>query len=127
MKKLSILAVDDHEDICALLAENLGRAGHRVTCASDGRKAANCLGAQNFDLIITDIVMPEMDGLELIAEVKRRQPAAHLVAMSSGSRYLSRGDCLNLATSLGAHAVLPKPFSAQELMQAVDHAFPPEA
>ena len=124
MKTLSILAVDDQEEICALLAENLGRAGHRVTCAFDGRQAADCLDSQDFDLVITDIVMPEMDGLELIAVVKKRQPAAHLLAMSSGTRHMSRGACLNLAASLGAHAVLPKPFNAKELMQAVDHAFP---
>ncbi len=123
MKTLSILAVDDHEEICALLAENLGRAGHRVTCAHDGRKAADCLADREFDLVITDIIMPEMDGLELMAEVKKRQPAAHLLAMSCGTRYLSQGDCLNLAASLGAHAILPKPFNKKELMQAVDHAF----
>ena len=125
MKTLSILAVDDHEEICSLLVENLGRAGHNVTCAFDGRKAADCLAKQDFDLVITDILMPEMDGLELIAEVKKRQPSAHLLAMSGGTRHLSQGDCLNLAATLGAHAVLPKPFNSRQLLQAVDRAFGP--
>lgn len=116
---LSILVADDEESIRDLLRHCLTRAGHRVTCASNGEEARRLLLGAVFDLIITDIVMPEGDGFELIAAVKEYQPRARILAISGGGKYLQGFDCLKMARGLGAHGIVSKPFDWEDLRTAL--------
>ncbi|MES2692274.1 MAG: response regulator [Verrucomicrobiota bacterium] len=122
---LSILVADDEEGIRQLLHHWLEHAGHTVTCVGCGRDASRLLQARPFDLIITDIVMPDGDGFELIAEFRRARPAARILAISGGGKYLQSGDCLRMARGLGAHAGVMKPFTRQQLQEGIDAALVP--
>ncbi len=121
---LSILVADDEVGIRELLTEFLGRAGHRVTCASCGEEARRLLLGTTFDLVITDIVMPDGDGFELIASVKQHQPRARILAISGGGKYIQGADCLKMARGLGAHGMVMKPFDWEELRSALANVLP---
>lgn len=114
-----IMVVDDEEPIRAAMAAVLCRAGHRVTVAGDGEEALAKFGPDRFDLVITDIVMPRMDGIETVRALRRCHPALRIIAIS-GSESGDRGLYLKAATALGADATLPKPFRAADLQQAVE-------
>lgn len=117
---LSILVADDEEGIRQLLSHWLQRAGYQVTCVDCGQEAARALRARPFDLIITDIVMPDGDGFELITEFRRAQPATRILAISGGGKYLQGADCLRMAKGLGAHGAVMKPFTREQLLAGVD-------
>lgn len=112
----AILVVDDEPDIVTTLVQLLQREGHRVTSASDGKQAIACLGKVAFDVVITDLFMPEVDGAQLMMVIRRVQPNAAIVAMSGGGVYMSPHEALAMARRLGAVAVLPKPFGRAELI-----------
>ena len=79
-----ILIIDDDILICQLLRRILEQLGHRVTDAQDGRKGLNAFQADPADLVITDLIMPGMEGIETIMEMKRRFPGTKIIAMSGG-------------------------------------------
>ena len=122
---LSILVADDEEGIRNLLQHWLGRVGHTVSCVDSGREASRLLRSQRFDLVITDVVMPDGDGFELIAEFRKAQPTTRILAISGGGKYLQSTDCLRIARGLGAHAVVMKPFNWDQLRAGIDLALPP--
>ncbi len=101
-----ILVIDDEVDICDMTKLLLERAGHEVLCASDGRIAMRMLAEQMFDLVITDMLMPNRDGLELIADLRRNHPSVRIIASSEGGR-ISSDSYLQIARTSGAHALLP--------------------
>lgn len=117
---LSILVADDEEGIRQLLTHWLERVGYRVTCVDCGHEAARALRAQPYDLIITDIVMPDGDGFELITEFRRAQPTTRILAISGGGKYLQGADCLRMAKGLGAHGAVMKPFTREQLLAGID-------
>ena len=119
---LSILVVDDDEGIRVLLTRWLTGRGHTVTPACNAQEASRHLHAQPFDLVVTDVVMPDGDGFELITASREAQPMARIVAISGGGLYLHGGDCLKMARGLGAHAVLMKPFTWEQLQGGIDEA-----
>ncbi len=121
---LSILVADDEAGVRDLLQQFLGRAGHRVTCASTGEEARRLLLGAVFDLVITDIVMPDGDGFELIAAVKQHQPRARILAISGGGKYIQGADCLKMARGLGAHGMVMKPFGWEEIQAALAATIP---
>ena len=121
-----ILVIDDEEDICVMTKLLLERAGHEVLCASDGFVATRMLDEQMFDVIITDILMPNRDGLEVMADVRRKHPAVRIIASSGGGR-VSSDSYLQIARKSGAHALLPKPFTMGELHASIEAAFAPAA
>jgi CheY-like chemotaxis protein len=121
---LSIVVADDVLEIQQLLQQWLGDLGCRVTCVSTGREALRLLRTRPVDLVITDILMPDGDGLEVIAEMKRAQHSARILAMSGGGKHLDAADCLKFAKSLGAHGVLMKPFNRQQVIEAMSLALP---
>jgi DNA-binding NtrC family response regulator len=119
MNSLSILVADDEDSIRSLLEHFLKSAGHKVVIVGNAREACEEMTKQNFDLVITDVLMPEGDGLDLITELKKVQPNARILAMSGGGRYLEGSDYLKLAKGLGAHSAMMKPFTWQQLQDAI--------
>jgi CheY-like chemotaxis protein len=127
MKPLAILVVDDHEIMREVICQMLEDAGHNVRFAAEGHEALRKLSYAHFDLVVTDIVMPTMDGIELIGELRRRFPATRIIAMSGGGERFPTNDGLAIARRLGAGASLNKPFIAEELIEAVEELCPADA
>lgn len=116
---LSVVVADDVLEIQRLVGHWLSDVGCKVSCASTGNEVAKLVRAHHVDLVITDVIMPDGDGLEVIADLKRAQPAARVLAISGGGNHLPAHDCLKFAKGLGAHAVLLKPFNREQLLDAV--------
>jgi CheY-like chemotaxis protein len=119
---LSVLVADDDEGIRQLLVRWLESHGHKVTSVDSAQAAMRHLEGQSMDLVITDVVMPDGDGFELIAAIRKGQPNARILAISGGGRYLEGSDCLRVARGLGANAVLMKPFSWGQLQESMELA-----
>lgn len=114
-----ILVIDDDELVRQLVSETLGAAGHEVRSAPDGRAGLRLLGAEDFDLVVTDVVMPEADGLETIQEALRLRPGLKIIAMSGGGNWLPPDKCLAVSRMLGAARALAKPVSPESLISVV--------
>ncbi|WJR78689.1 response regulator [Bradyrhizobium sp. NP1] len=117
-----ILIVDDEPAVQATIRIVLERAGHRVVAADDGSRGLALCEAEPFDLLILDIFMPGMDGLETMRHILERRPQLPILMVSG--RPLSwdpatAPDFLKIATRLGAIASLPKPFKPADLLAAV--------
>jgi len=113
-----ILIVDDDEPIRKLLAKLLGRAGYTVDVAVNGRQAVKMMGKEPADLVITDIMMPDQDGIQTILELKREKPNVKIMAISGGGSVVP-GSYLHQAEKLGADRVLAKPLQLEEVLEAV--------
>ncbi|MBF0368354.1 MAG: response regulator [Magnetococcales bacterium] len=114
-----ILVIDDDVGVRELLRAFLDEAGHQVVEAPDGRQGVQLFRDEPADLVITDILMPEKDGVEVIMELKERYPEVRILAVSGGGRGLEAEVNLRVAKEFGAMHVLPKPFTQQELQEAV--------
>lgn len=114
----SIILVDDDDEFLALLSGTLTRAGHRVTVAFDGQQAVNLYKSRPTDLVITDLVMPGKEGIELIVELKGLFPEVKIIAVS-GAGINALGEYLQMAKALGANRVLSKPFSVDQILNAI--------
>ena len=112
----AILVIDDQEPIRSLLRVALEGAGHEVRDASNGRRGLALYRERAADLIITDIVMPEMTGLELLLELTRNFLNVKVIAISGAPE--SEGE-LNVAKLLGARQTFQKPFEMEKLLSAV--------
>lgn len=124
MTMRKILVIDDEEDICEMTKLVLERAGHQVECLTDSRLARRRLEEKAFDVVITDMLMPEKDGLEVMTDLRREHPKVRIIATSGGGR-ISSNSYLHIAQKSGAHALLSKPFSSEELMASLAVAFQP--
>jgi CheY-like chemotaxis protein len=116
---LSVVVADDVAEIRRLLEQWLTEIGCIVTCVSTGRDAVRLLRAGHVDVVITDIIMPDGDGLEVITDLKRAQRSTRILAMSGGGSHLGAADCLKFAKSLGAHGVVTKPFNREQVFDAL--------
>ena len=125
MNPISILVADDEENIRVLMQHWLQAAGHTVSLVGNATEGCAALKQQAFDLVITDVLMPDGDGLNLITEIRKLQPKTRIVAMSGGGRYLHGEDYLKMARGLGAHAIVTKPFTFQELTAGMEQALAP--
>lgn len=119
----SILVVEDDEDVRPLICAMLVKAGHTVRQAGNGVEGIKLYREESADLVITDVVMPEKEGLGMIVDLRRINPKVRIVAMSGGFAYDPKL-YLHMATSLGADRVLRKPFQFQDLMDAVNAVLP---
>jgi CheY-like chemotaxis protein len=117
-----ILVIEDDEFFSELLVELLQQDGHKVSLAKDGAKALQLLTIQRPDLIITDILMPNMDGVELIMALAKQGSSIPVIAMSGGRRSISPEFSLESAKLLGVKTTLTKPFTHTELRQIVQLA-----
>jgi CheY-like chemotaxis protein len=112
-----VLLVDDRPEILGFMLLGLELAGFEVEVARSGEEALARLGEHGADVVVTDIFMPEMDGLEAIDRIKARFPRTRIVAMSSGAAGMQ--DYLASARLIGADATLLKPFATSELVRLV--------
>ena len=116
---LRILVIDDDDQIRELIREVLERGGHTVFEADNGDAGIKMVGAETVDVVVTDIIMPDKDGLETITELRKSHPEIKIIAISGGGRRVNR-DYLPTAQAFGADRVLYKPFRPQEVVQAVN-------
>jgi DNA-binding response OmpR family regulator len=114
-----ILLIVDNDTVRALLRENLELEGHTVIEARDGQEGLDLFRQAGADLVITDIVMPEKEGLAVLMELRNAHPPVNVIAISGGGRdYLATGGLL------GAAKVLLKPFPIAVLITAIDELLP---
>jgi CheY-like chemotaxis protein len=116
-----ILLIDDDDLTRGAVHKMLERAGYTVQSTANGREALEWYRNDPVDLVITDLIMPDTDGLEIIQELRRTHPAARILAISGGGR-VDAQEYLSVARKFGAVQVLSKPFSNQDLRQAVETA-----
>ena len=114
----TILIIDDDAAVSRTLSLILARAGHQVTTASSGRKGLALLTDNEFDLVLTDIIMPELDGIEAIRKIRADHPGLRVIAMSGGGQ-IDKADFLHMAEALGADGVLEKPVRSERLLELV--------
>ncbi len=119
-----ILIVDDDPDVTGTVEAMLFGTGHEVTCENESERVASILSAEVFDLVISDVFMPEYNGIELVLDVKRTSPETQILVMTGGGRFFPSGsDALGAITDsaemFGASATIMKPFKRQQLLDAV--------
>lgn len=114
-----ILIVDDEEQLRDVLKTVLQDEGHEVVEADNGNAAMEQFRQTPTELIITDIVMPDKEGLETIIDFRRTYPHVKIIAMSGGGR-TSPQDYLDMAKKLGAAEVIAKPFSIDDFLKCVE-------
>jgi two-component system, chemotaxis family, chemotaxis protein CheY len=114
-----LLVIDDDDEVRRTLVRMLQSAGHEVHEAGDGDSGIALCETVLPDLVITDILMPEKEGIETIMVLKRAQPALKIIAISGGGRSGAM-DFLEMARALGADEALQKPFRRAELLAVID-------
>jgi len=110
-----VLVVDDEPGVRSVVEQTMTRFGYAVVTAEDGFDALKKLSLGRFDLMVTDMAMPEMDGVKLIGHVRERYPNIKIIAISGGGLHYTPEDCLGLAVQAGAAKTLMKPFMLGEL------------
>ena len=117
-----VLLVDDSSAVLQIVRDVLREAGHEVHEAADGKRGLAQFRRTSPDLVISDVVMPEMDGFELLWAIRAEAPMTPLILMSGRNRSLRMDDLLRAAKVFGAWQVIPKPFSKEELLRVVQSA-----
>lgn len=102
-----------------MLKTSLGKRKHLVLEASNGKEAINKFKPAVTDLVITDLIMPDEDGLKVIMKIREIKPGIKIIAISGGGK-AGPGNYLNLARALGADEVFSKPFSMNDLINKID-------
>ena len=113
-----ILVIDDEEKVGTLLSRYLEREQHTTSVARDGVEGIRLFHEQSVDLVIVDIFMPDMDGLEVIRTLRKEAPECRVIAISGGGQ-MGMPDFLPTAHKLGAQHVLKKPIQSRELLRVV--------
>ena len=114
-----LLVIDDDNLVRAALIDMLQTAGFEVVAASNGRRGLELLETTPVDAVITDILMPEQEGLETIREARQRFPDIRILAISGGGAGGGETQLLRFAESFGADQTLSKPFTGSQLVAAV--------
>ena len=114
-----ILVIDDELHIRTLVKAFLIQDDHEVDLAENGKEGLKLIGLNRYDLLITDIVMPEQDGLGVLMELKGKEPRIRVIVMSGGGKRFNIQNYLNLARLMGADLLLPKPLDFEKLREAV--------
>ena len=113
-----ILLVDDDDLFGEVTQKSLARMGYAVVYARNGKEALQLYNPETIDLVVTDLIMPDKEGLELITELHRTHPEVKIIAMSGGGRN-NPEVFLKAAKRFGAMKILAKPFPREALEQAV--------
>lgn len=122
----TILIIDDDQDVRDTLAAIVESGGYSAVAVDSGLSGLDLLDQLHPDLILTDIIMPGIDGIEYILQIQAADPKVPIIAMS-GESMLGNGFYLRLAKNLGAAAVLSKPFKPAELLETIDRCLNPTA
>lgn len=119
-----ILVVDDDALVAGTVSMHLTSAGHEVVLASHGGEALAQLKQRHVDIVVTDILMPEVEGIEFVLSARRQGFGQPIIAMTGGSIRQARGtkdyDYLTIARELGATRTLQKPFTRRQLLDEVE-------
>jgi CheY-like chemotaxis protein len=125
----TILIIDDEEAVRLALKRVLERAGYTVRLVSSGLEGLESLRAQSADVVVTDIVMPKIHGVDTIKAIVQEFPHIRVVAISGGGNFgsseykpnaITTTAYLSAAQAAGAHAVLTKPFEIRDVLQAIN-------
>jgi DNA-binding response OmpR family regulator len=114
-----ILIVEDDRDLREMLGISLTRRKFTVLEAGNGKEAIMHFKPSITDLVVTDLIMPEEDGLKVIMKLRELKPSVKVIAISGGGK-AGPGSYLNLAKALGADAIYSKPFSINELINKIE-------
>jgi CheY-like chemotaxis protein len=115
----TILLVEDEELLRAGVQEMLEIQGYKVITAPDGQQALACLAAEAIDLIITDLVMPQMNGIDFVQQLRTQHPDVPVIVVSGSTRNIMQRYGIDTIQVPGANASLPKPFKGTDLMAQV--------
>ncbi|HLZ66916.1 MAG TPA: response regulator [Aliidongia sp.] len=115
-----MLVIDDDPSVRSLVSGLLQACGHSVVEAENGRVGLQAFDKDRIDLVVTDIVMPEQEGIATISAIRRLSANIPILAMSGSCTVGRYGDYLHAATVMGASATLPKPVRADHLLEAID-------
>lgn len=118
----TILLVDDDLSLLRVQADYFRHYGYVVECAGNGKIALELAKKRRFDVCVTDIIMPEQEGLETIRRMRKLHPDVQIVAVSGGGM-MNAGDYLDMALRFGAHAALAKPYTILQLQRTIDSVF----
>lgn len=114
----TILLVEDDRACATVLQTALNTFGYQVVIAPDGKQALRLYDPQTIDVVVADLIMPEMDGMELIMKLQAREPSVRIIAITGGGANKSE-IYLRMADRLGAVKTLAKPFPLEALRLAV--------
>jgi DNA-binding NtrC family response regulator len=114
-----ILIIDDEAVIRRMLRTALEREGHEVLEAHHGEEGIRLQQTMPAELVITDMLMPEMDGVEVIMEMRRQTPGLKIIAMSGGGRF-GQTETLDIAKPLGAISTVRKPFRLEVMLETIE-------
>ncbi len=113
-----VLVIDDDLLVRETIVRILERKGYQTLMAADGRRGLSAFSSEQPDLVITDIIMPDKEGLETIREIRLERPDAKIIAISGGGR-IANLDFLEFAGKFGACEVMAKPFDPADLLETV--------
>jgi CheY-like chemotaxis protein len=120
----TILVIDDDDSMRQAIILMLKTAQHEATGAAGTREALQTLATQMPDIVVTDLLMPERDGIETIRLLRKRAPSARIIAITGGDPQMYgksyAATLLDFASQMGADAALQKPFDSHQLIAAVD-------
>jgi DNA-binding NtrC family response regulator len=114
-----ILVIDDDVIVRETIIQILEDRGFQVVSAEDGRRGLAAFRSERPDLVITDIIMPEKEGIQTLTEIRRERPDAKVIAISGGGR-IGNTDFLKIAQKLGAADVIAKPFDPDDFLSRVN-------
>jgi len=114
-----ILIVEDDNDLRTMLKVSLSRRRFTVLEAENGKEALTHFKPSVTDLVITDLIMPDEDGLKVIMRIRELKPSIKIIAISGGGK-AGPGSYLNLAKALGADAIYSKPFSVNDMIFKIE-------
>jgi CheY-like chemotaxis protein len=119
-KSVKILLVEDDALFRGLINKALEKEGYQITIAEDGEQAHNKICSGIFDLVITDLFMPNKEGFEVIQEIRKTNSHIKIIAISSNA-LVGHSSFLKMALAFGANDSLQKPFSPEQLIEKINH------
>lgn len=122
---MRVLVIEDEAALRQTIRRMLESAGHEVLEAENGRTGLEAFRKNSLDAVITDIIMPNKEGIETIRDIRALNPDIRIVAISGGGRTKNL-DFLRIAGKLGANATLAKPFQRQQLLASLEDGDPAE-
>jgi DNA-binding response OmpR family regulator len=120
---MKILVIDDEAAVRYAITRILEKNGYEVATAADGVRGMSQFHAWHPDLVITDLIMPEQEGMQTIKQLRQADPAVKILAISGGGRIVNV-DFLQVARRIGADEILAKPFDSRELLSMVRRLLP---